>query len=104
MKTNVKPLYFPKTEKSIRENFKGKLHVGLRKRLRKEAYCGWIGNCSDVGLTIWGSTSLAEVRNVHRTEMVEQGLADSQGNPLYEISMDEYGTPVAYLDQPAKSY
>jgi hypothetical protein len=102
MDANTKALHFPRTEKAIRDNFGGKGNAGLRKRLRGEAYGGEIGNCSDVGLTIWGSESLAEVRRVHRAEMQEQGLADVLGYPLFEIGVDEHGTPVAYLDQPVE--
>jgi hypothetical protein len=104
MAENTKALYFPKTERAIQENFPGRSNAGLRKRLRDEAYGGWIGNCSDVGLTIWGDVSLAEVRRAHRAEMIEQGLADAQGYPLCEIGMDEYGNPVAYLDQKLETY
>lgn len=104
MNANIKPLDFPKTVRSIRDNFPGKNNAGLRKRLRGEAYGGDIGNCADVGLTIGGRESLAEVRKVHRTEMIAQGLANAEGYPLFQIGLDEYGTPVAYLDQPVESY
>jgi hypothetical protein len=100
----IRPPHFPKTEKAIRSNFAGKANTGLRKRLREEAYRGEVSDCSDVGLTIWGRESLAEVRRVHRAEMQEQGLADANGYPLYEIGVDEYGRPVAFLDQPMETY
>src|SRR4051812_43429323 len=89
----TRSLYLPKTEKAIRENFPGNDNIEMRKQLRREAYSGWIPNYSEVAFTARGEVALAEVVQVHRAEMQELGLADSDGYPIHSMGPDENGYP-----------